>query len=168
MVLFGLDNYSCFNIISLSTQEETSIYENDQMLEKLLESRDEEGDNTANTVTKNVDIVVDTATTTRMSHDSKSRYTSSLRSESDKVLAQSCLRRKGEAGVYVKHFRKAGGTSLYQTLYRNTCETEDFHNVIPSFASEQPYFNYTHSFGNNMPTLVYLTSMRDPIDRIQS
>lgn len=156
-------------LISYRSQlRKKQVYENDQMLEKLLESRDEEGDNTANTVTKNVDIVVDTATTTRMSHDSKSRYTSSLRSESDKVLAQSCLRRKGEAGVYVKHFRKAGGTSLYQTLYRNTCETEDFHNVIPSFASEQPYFNYTHSFGNNMPTLVYLTSMRDPIDRIQS
>jgi hypothetical protein len=147
----------------------TQLYQDDQKLQTLLGFQ--QGDPDMMSVKHDVTIT-DTANvavvTPKHPHDFETPYTSSLRSESDKVLAQSCLRRKGKAGVYVKHFRKAGGTSLYHILYQNTCEAEEFDDVIPAFASEQPYFNYTHSFGNNMPSLVYLTSMRDPIERIQS
>ena len=39
---------------------------------------------------------------------------------------------------------------------------------IPTFHSELPYFNYSHAFGRHVPTLVYITSLRHPIDRILS
>lgn len=140
------------------------MYENDQMLQTLLGFH-YEGDTSDVSIDNNNGVMNNDSIITAAIK--KTPYTSSLRSESDKVLAQSCLRRKGKAGVYLKHFRKAGGTSIYHTFFRNTCKTKEF-DEIPSFASEQPYFNYSHSFSNNMPTLVYLTSMRDPIERIQS
>ena len=99
-----------------------------------------------------------------------STFLSSFRSESDKVLAQACVRR-GLGGIYLKHNRKAGGSTLTKMIKNTACggKGKEMNGAwIPTFHSELPYFNYSHAFGRHVPTLVYITSLRHPIDRILS
>ena len=96
-------------------------------------------------------------------------FTSPFRSEEDKTLSQACVR-SGKGGIYLKHFRKAGGTSVATIMGKNACRRrkERKQNFIPVYSSELPYFNHTHSFGAYAPSMVFLTSLRDPIERIIS
>lgn len=96
-------------------------------------------------------------------------FTSPLRSEEDKILSQACVR-SGKGGIYLKHFRKAGGTSVATITSKNACRRRKEHaqNFIPIYSSELPYFNYTHSFDAHAPSMVFLTTLRNPIERIIS
>lgn len=84
-----------------------------------------------------------------------------LRSEEEKEFAQLCTRAH-RGGVYIKHHRKAGGSSLYSILNRQVCSH------TPVYSSELPFFNATHSFSTLPNSTVFITSLRDPIDRILS
>jgi len=96
-------------------------------------------------------------------------FTSPLRSEEDKILSQACVR-SGQGGIYIKHFRKAGGSSVTMIATKNACRRRKEHveNFIPVYGSELPYFNHTHSFGVHAPSMVFITALRDPIERIIS
>ena len=100
---------------------------------------------------------------------SRQKFTSSLRSEDDKILSQSCVQ-LGRGGIFLKHFRKAGGTSLNNIVAKNACrkKKEPENDYIPVYTSELPYFNYTHAFSVHKPSMVFITSVRNPIDRILS
>lgn len=101
-----------------------------------------------------------------------STFTSPFRSESEKMLAQACVRR-GLGGIYLKHNRKAGGSTITKMIKNTACQGKGKGANrngawVPTFHSELPYFNYSHAFGRHVPSLVYVTSLRHPVDRILS
>lgn len=83
-----------------------------------------------------------------------------LRNESVKELAQQCVR-AGQGGIYITHFRKAGGTALTKVMYEEVCT-----HGMQAYSSELPFF-HPKTF-EVMGTSVFITAMRNPVDRILS
>ena len=91
---------------------------------------------------------------------------SPLRSETMKMEAQLAVKNSSNGGgsVYFKHLRKAGGTTVRAFLKKvYDLKHEEGKELYTSHHSEFPFFSY-HCLSVS-PLTVYITSLRDPIER---